>query len=174
MRRAIDILDRIAGMIALVAAWTGILIMVSINLLILTEVVLRSFFGKSTQIVEEFVGYGLGAMIFLGLGHALRSGALVRVDLVVSRLSDVVRRWLEVVLCLVTLAVMGFVMNYFLFSVQRNFARGTISMSRAATPMWIPEAIILLGMAIFSFALLVYCARLCMGAAPVNESGRTE
>jgi TRAP-type C4-dicarboxylate transport system permease small subunit len=174
VRGPIDVLDRIAGAVTLVSACAGIAIMVSINLLILTEIVLRSFFGTSTQIVEEYVGYGLGAMIFLGLGQALRKGALVRVDLVVGRLGAMARRRVEIVLCLVTMAAMGFVMHFLFVSVQRNFERGTISMTRAATPIWIPEAIILSGMAIFSLALAVYLLKLIAGAPPVEESGRVE
>lgn len=174
MRQAIAILDRIIGVLTLVAAWCAMAIMVAITGHILLEIVLRSFFGMSTQVLEEFVGYGLGAMVFLALGQALRQGALVRVDLVLGKLPLGLRRGVEVVLCAVTLAVMAFVMRYFWISVGRNYERGTISMTTAGTPMWIPEAVILAGMAIFWLTLLVYALRLVAGGAIIEESGVNE
>jgi TRAP-type C4-dicarboxylate transport system permease small subunit len=113
-------------------------------------------------------------MIVLGLGHALQSGALVRVDLVLGKLGPGLRRWVEVALCLVTLALMGFLMRFFWISVQRAYERGTISMTRAATPIWIPEGIMLAGMAIFTFALAVYCLRLVLGGPLIRDSGHIE
>ncbi|WP_202913407.1 TRAP transporter small permease subunit [Acuticoccus sediminis] len=174
MKAVVDVLDRIAGALALVAAWCAAAIMVFITGHILTEIVLRSFFGTSTQVLEEFVGYGLGAMVFLALGHALRQGKLVRVDIVLGKLPSRARRALEVVLCLVTLAVMAFVMKYFWISVSRNYQRGTISMTTAATPMWIPEAVIFAGMGIFWLTLAVYALRLLVGGALIEESGINE
>lgn len=174
MRRTLEIVDGISARLALVAACAATLIMVSFTLLVLVEITLRSFFASSTQILEEYVGYGLGTMIFLGLGHALRQGALVRVDLVLGRLSAPVRRGFEIVICVVTLGVMAFLVNFFLISVERNFVNGTISMTRAATPIWIPEGIVVLGMIIFILQLVVYLLRLCVGGALIDDSGRAE
>lgn len=174
LRRVLAALDRGAGWIALAGGWAAALIMVGIVLHVLTEVVMRSFFGRSTQVLEEFVGYGLGAMIFLGLGHALREGALVRVDILLGRLRPAARRATEVFACLVTLAVMWFVMRFFLFGVLRHHANETISMTRAATPLWIPEAVVLLGMAIFTLQVAVYLLRLLAGGPLLPDSQRTD
>ena len=173
-RRLLDIVDRVAAAIALVAGWAAAAIMVAITLHILTEIVLRSFFGRSTQLVEEYVAYGLGAMIFLGLGHSLREGSLVRVDLLLGRLRPKTRRLFEIGACLVTIGVMLFLMRFFLFGVQRAYTAGTISMTRAATPMWIPEAIILLGMAIFTLQIGIYLVRIAVGGPLIEEKGRVE
>lgn len=174
MKAAIALLDRVSAVICLLAAWCAMVIMGAIVALILTEVILRSFFATSTHITEEYVGYGLGTMIFLGMGHALRQGGLVRVDLLLQRMNAAVRRVTEIALCLVTLGVMGFVMRYFLITMTRNFERGTISMTRAATPVWIPEAIMLTGMVIFCFALTIYCLRLLAGSPMIETSEQVE
>lgn len=174
MKAVVGLLDRVTGVIALVSAWAAMAIMLGITLLILAEVVLRSFFRSSTQILEEFVGYGLGAMIFLGLAQALRAGSLVRVDIVLGRLGPVWRRWVEMALCCVTIGVMLFLIRFLYISVERSYLRGTISMTRAATPVWIPEALILLGMGIFTFTLVVYLLRLMVGGPLVPDSGGRE
>lgn len=162
-------LDRAAWVLALLAAWAAAGTMIAITGLILTEIVLRSFFATSTQILEEYVGYGLGAMVFLGLAHGLREGALVRVDVVLGRLGSDVRRWLEVVLCAITLAIMAFLLRYIGVGTWRNYERGTISMTLAATPVWIPEAVILAGMGIFTLTLSVYMLRLLAGGNVIAE-----
>ena len=174
MPGALAAADRAAAGIALVAAWLAALIMAAFCGMILLEVVLRSFFGRSTQILEEYVGYGLGTMIFLGLGHALRQGALVRVDLLLGVLPPLARRVVEILVCVLTLAVIGFVIRYFWIGVLRNFRNETISMTPAATPLWIPEGLVLLGMALFALQLVVYLLRLCAGGPLVRDTGRPD
>jgi TRAP-type C4-dicarboxylate transport system permease small subunit len=166
--------DRVAAGIALAAAWLAAAIMAGFCGLILLEVLLRSFFGQSTQILEEYVGYGLGTMVFLGLGHTLREGALVRVDLLIGALSPAVRRAFEIAICAVTLVVVGFVIHAFSVGVGRNLRNGTISMTPAATPLWVPEGLVLLGMVLFALQLIVYLVRLCAGGPVIRDTGRVD
>lgn len=149
-------LDRLSAILSLIAAQVAVVILVGVTGLILTEIVLRSFFARSTQIVEEYVAYGLGTMVFLGLAQAMRTGALVRVDIVLGKLGPAARRGFEIGTCVVTLVVMSFVVYYLSQRVGRDLARGTISMTRAATPMWIPNAVVCTGMVIFMLQVLVY------------------
>lgn len=153
---AFALVDRISGIISLIAAQVAVAILVGVTGLILTEIVLRSFFGSTTQIVEEYVAYGLGTMIFLGLAQAMRTGSLVRVDIVLGKLGPEARRWFEIAGCAVTLIVMTFVVYYVSIRLGRDFSRGTISMTRAATPIWIPSAIVCAGMVIFMLQVTVY------------------
>lgn len=165
------LLDRISAGVALVAAQLAAAILFAVTCLILTEIVLRSAFSTSTHIVEEYVAYGLGTMIFLALGHALRSGALVRVDILLGRLGPKVRRTLEIAACVTTLIVMSFVVYYLAIRVGRDFSRGTISMTKAATLMWIPHFIVCAGMVIFMFQVLVYMIGLLLGRPLIQDQG---
>lgn len=94
--RVADLAYRLNGRIALLASWVACLFMAGMVGLILTEIVLRSFFATSTHIVEEYVGYGLMTMIFLALAHALHTGAVIRVDILLSTLGPTPRRLLEI------------------------------------------------------------------------------
>jgi TRAP-type C4-dicarboxylate transport system permease small subunit len=174
MSRLAEMLFRVSAAISLAAGWVAALIMVGMTGLILTEIVLRSFFARSTHIVEEYVGYGLMTMIFLGLGHSLERGNLIRVDLVVDRLPHGARRALEVAIALVALAVVGFVAQYVWISMARKLELGTVSMTTAATPLWIPEAIVITGLAVFALQLVAYALRLLTGGALVDESASFE
>lgn len=167
-------LDRISAALSLFAARVAAVILVGVTGLILTEIVLRSFFARSTHIVEEYVAYGLGTMIFLGLAEAMRIGALVRVDVVLGKLRPTARRWVEIGACAVTLVVMSFVVYYLSQRVGRDFARGTISMTKAATPMWIPNAVVCAGMAIFMLQVLVYMIGLFGRGKLIKDQGSIE
>lgn len=171
---AFSLLDRVSARIALVSAQAATAVLVAITTLILTEIVLRSFFATSTHIVEEFVAYGLGAIIFLGLGHALRCGALVRVDIVLGRLGPASRRVLEVAACAATLGVMSFVVYYLSIRVGRDFSRGTISMTRAATQMWIPHLVVCVGMVIFMLQVLIYMIGLFLRGPIIRDQERID
>lgn len=173
-RRIVAALDRAVGLLAFAGACLGVLIMFGITGLILTEIAVRAVWNSSTHVVEEYVSYGLGAMIFLALGHALRAGALVRVDLVVGRLSAAVRRWLEVGLALTSAGVVGFLMHFLWISVARLYARGTLSVTMSRTPLWMPEALMLLGMGIFVLTAAVYALRVAAGGRITDETGHSQ
>jgi TRAP-type mannitol/chloroaromatic compound transport system permease small subunit len=74
----------------------------------------------------------------------------------------------------VTLVVLGFVIHAFSIGVARNFRNGTISMTPAATPLWIPEGLILVGMVLFALQLVVYLVRLCAGGPVIRDTGRVD
>lgn len=174
MRPIAEQFYRAAAAVSLICAWLAVLIMVGMTLHILTEIILRSFFDGSTHLLEEYVGYGLMTMIFLGLGHALESGSLIRVDLVLDRLGARLRRGVELAVCVAALSVAGFIGRYIWISMTRKFAAGTVSMTTAATPMWIPEAIVLSGLAVFALQLLAYALRLLSGGDIIDEKASFE
>lgn len=170
MPRIIEAVYRASAALSLVAGWLAALIMLGMTLHILTEIVLRSFFATSTHLVEEYVGYGLMTMIFLGLGHALERGNLIRVDLVLARLgAGALRRGVEIAICIASLCALAFILNYAWFSMVRRYEMGTVSMTLAATPLWIPEAIVVAGMIVFGIQLVAYALRLTAGGLLIDD-----
>lgn len=142
---------------------------------ILLEISLRTFFGKSTYVMEEFVGYGVGAMAFLAMGYCLEAGSLIRVNLLLDRSSRVVRRVVEVICCGLTLWAMMIAIWAFWTSAKRDYIRGYGSATLADVPLWIPESILLFGMVLFWVQLIAYMLRAITGAAsPIPTSENTE
>jgi TRAP-type C4-dicarboxylate transport system permease small subunit len=130
---------------------------------ILLEITLRTFFGRSTYVMDEFVGYGVGTMGFLALGYGLETGSLIRVTLLLDRLNAGARRIVELACCLLTLTAMAIPIWFFWLSVRRNYARGTGSATLADVPMWIPEGLLLVGMTMFWIQLFAYTLRAAAG-----------
>jgi TRAP-type C4-dicarboxylate transport system permease small subunit len=173
-RSVVLMMERTVQGLALAAAWAAALVLVGVIGHILVEIVLRAIFSSSTFVLDEFVGYGVAAATFLALPHALERGTLIRVNLLLAPLSDdgLIRRLIELLCILSTLWVVGFVIRYFWRSVSRNWGRGTVSSSVAEVPLWIPEGLMLLGLAIFWLHLVVYLLRIGTGQLPIGtDSG---
>jgi len=146
------------------AAVLSAALLVLMVLHVLLEIVLRSFFASSTFVLDEFVGYGVAAMTFLTLGYALETGSLIRVQLLLTRSPRPVRSGLEMLGAGLTLALSLFLIAYFWKSVSRNWSRGAVSQSIAEVPLWLPEGLVLLGMALFALQLLAHLVRLARPA----------
>lgn len=152
--------DRTANAIAFAAASLAALILIGMVVLIIVEIVLRNLFLQSTHITEEFVAYGLASLIFLAFAYALRQGALIRVDIVITRLPHRARVTLEVILVLVTLAVVVFLETFIFQTFLRHWNSGSVSWSTAQVPLWAPQLIVFVGIAIFCLQLVAYLLRL--------------
>jgi len=142
------------------AAVVSAVLLVLMVLHILIEITLRSLFASSTFVLDEFVGYGVAAMTFLSLGYALETGSLIRVQLLLGRSAPRARRALEVLAAGLTLALTLFLIAYFWRSFARNWSRGAVSQSIAEVPLWIPEGLVLLGIALFALQLFAHLLRL--------------
>ena len=64
-------LEKLAEKISLVGAYVAAFLLVYMVCHILIEIFFRTVLDSSTYSLDEFVGYAVGAMTFLSLGHSL-------------------------------------------------------------------------------------------------------
>ncbi len=159
-------LQRTVATLSTWAAYAAGLVMFGMVIIIMVEITLRTFFNQSTFIMDEFVGYGLAAMTFLGLGYTLRENGLIRMKLLITLLSGAARRVLEVFCVITTLALAVYMTAYFWRSVARNWERESVSASIAEVPLWMPEALLLLGLILFVVQLAAYLASILVAENP--------
>ena len=126
---------------------------------ILVEIVMR-FFSHSTYVLDEFIGYAVSTMTFLGLGYAMERGSLIRVKLLTNRLPTAWASRFDLATSLLSLAAFSFLAWYWGLNVIRSFQRHTVSQTMAETPLWIPEGMVLVGMVIVCLTLLARTLRL--------------
>ncbi len=155
------------------AAGIACLVVVAMVAHILYEIVLRTFFNTSTYVLDEFAGYGVAAVTFLALGYSLEHGSLIRVGLIVGRLRGKAHRALEVFCALATLATTSLLIWYLALTVRRSWMRGHVGNSIAEVPQWIPEGLVLLGLAVFWLQLVAYLVRQLTGEPPPVVSDPT-
>lgn len=118
--------------------------------------------GYSMAGVDAYAGYTLAAGSFLALGYALRQGDHIRVTLILQRLTPRPRWWMEV-LCL---AIATWLSAFFAYFAGRlvwgSYVFGELSQNVDATPLWIPQlsmALGLFGLALAFAEQLVYTVR---------------
>lgn len=153
---------------ALVAC--GILVEMIAHTLI--EIVMRSFLNTSTFALDEYVGYGVAAATALGAAHALETGSLIRVTLLLKLIKGQpgLCRVIEVVSSLVACSLIVFLSQYLWKSVARNFVRGTTSETVMATPLWVPEALVLVGLLVLALRFLGIGIEAALSNEPDRET----
>lgn len=157
--------------ISRVAAALSCVMLVGMVVHILYEIVLRVFFSSSTYVLDEFVGYEVAACTFLALGYSLEHGSLIRVSLLVERLSGRARRMLDALCAIAALSITSLLIKYYWLNVERSWMRNRVSSSIAEVPLWIPEAVVLIGMLVFWLQLFAYFLRQLTGEpSPVASS----
>lgn len=136
-------------------SWVSAALIVYMLVHIIVEIVLRAFFDTSTFVLEEFVGYALGAMIFLALAATHTEDRLIRVNLLKNILGP---RGREIADAFANLAAMAACLLLFgaLYNIfTRNWRFGITSSSFAETPLWIPQSFIIVGLGFYILRLAI-------------------
>ena len=153
-----------AGRVENACLWLTGACLVALVAVIMVEVVTRSLFHYSFELVDEVGGYLTVAVTFLALAPAQARKAFHSVELVQRRLSArAQRRWqagflgFSLAFALVTL---GMSVRF----VWRSWQQGEVASTAWQTPLWIPQCVMLLGMAALCFTLgkefLLACKRI--------------
>jgi TRAP-type C4-dicarboxylate transport system permease small subunit len=139
---------------------------------ILLEIFVRSTLDTSTFALDELIGYAVAACGYLGLGYTLEKGGLIRVNLVISKMSPTsfMRKLVELVCCAATLVAMAVPLWYFARSVLTKYESGYTSGTMLNAPQWIPEGILVIGLAIFWLQLLAYTLRVLTNEVDLDAS----
>lgn len=161
MRSALDLFFKLLGAL-------GALFILATLTIEVANIVGREF-GYSMAGTDAYAGYFLAAGSFLALGYALREGDHIRVTLILQRLHGRPRWWMEV-LCLSVATLLSTYFAYFAAKlVWGSYAFNDISQNVDATPLWIPQ----LSMAIGLFGLALAFAEQLFNTVRTGQILRT-
>lgn len=132
----------------------GGLLIAFLALMVATEVIGRSLFNVSLLLADEYSGYIVVALVFLGIPYALFHDALLRVDFVFERLRGRGKVLAALLFDLASLAVTAVLGWYLTRMVITTFERGTFSSTPAMTPLWIPQVVMPIGLLLTVLILL--------------------
>jgi TRAP-type C4-dicarboxylate transport system permease small subunit len=141
------IVERICK-VACVAALIVMLVVVAV------DIVTRSLFNFSFEISDELGGYLLVVICFVSLPVCQASGSFHRVELVQSRLSPFGRAVSHVIFDLLSLAFCALLLWQLVRFEMSSFRFGDRAPTYLATPLWIPQAAMMLGAAAVCFTML--------------------
>ena len=123
------------------------------TLLILVEIFLWNTVEKTTLIADEYCAYGLAGIIFLGAGFCLKEKGHIRITLVLGFLPKKLSRIITFVATGITTIFMGYLWWYLLKMMQAAIRYNSTSGTLTNTPIWIPQALMLIGAASFFLQL---------------------
>ena len=156
MGRIISIIDCLSDLLAKLSA----LVLGLMTCLILLEIFLWNIFKKTTLIADEYSAYGLAALIFLGCGYTLKEKGHIRIELILNLLPEGLARFLKIVAGSISTLLLGYItwqLGRMTFSAWHY---GSTSGTLTATPLWVPQALIVIGAAMFTLQMAVETVKL--------------
>ena len=123
-------------------ALLGGVLLVAVGGLISYEVVARFLFNAPTTWILDVSIYLTMWATFLAVGHTLRAGAHVRMDLYVRRLAPRARRATDAVVAVLALAFSALLTWQGLQSIADAVRLGEVTLSTIRVPLWVPLAAI--------------------------------
>ena len=146
IRRALDLLYLSAGYLA------GLSLVSIFALMMILSVGREINFNVPSG--DDFAGWSLVAMAFLGLAHTFKRGEMIRVGLLLERLHGRAKRAAE----LFSLAVAATFIAYFTFQASKlaydSWQYFDMSTGVVSVPLWIPQMGMVLGLAILLIAII--------------------
>lgn len=162
----LKIVDAISKGLGALAA----LLMVSIAVMILSEVAARSLFNYSLSFAWEYSAYAMGVSMFFGLAYTLRTGGHIRVSLLASSIPPRAAYWIDVLCTIFALAIAAFITVAVAQLAWRSYLSGSVSATISETPLFIPQGAIAIGALFLAIQLLVRLVRLFSGAPTEDMS----
>lgn len=148
-------LDRWVGRVAWACGVLSALAVVAILAIVCTETVLRQF-AASLLVTDEIAGYLNAAVIFLGLAWTLREGGFIRVELLYDRAAGGLKQLLRWLIVLTATAFTAVALWVCIRQVVYAFDRDTRAVSIIDTPEWIPQSVMVLGLAVLLLQLVAW------------------
>jgi TRAP-type C4-dicarboxylate transport system permease small subunit len=126
-------------------------VFICLTLAIEIAIIVGRFANFQIDGADAYAGYFMAAGSFLALAATLRQGDHIRVTLILQRLSGKSRVWVEIFCLAVATFLTGYFAYYSAKLVYGSYTFHDISQNTDATPLWIPQ----LSMAIGLFGLFV-------------------
>jgi TRAP-type C4-dicarboxylate transport system permease small subunit len=156
--------------------WLAGLFMIALLATIVLSILGRQF-DFYIRGIDAYAGYFMAAASFLALAGTLTKGDHIRVTLVISRFSGKPRRAFEIFCLVLAIVISG---AFAFFSVKMawwSYKFNDVSTGNDATPLWIPQIAMALGITVFFIAFVEELVLVLLGKAiakPADELARTE
>jgi len=162
MKKLINAIDKISGF----GGWTAGIMTVIALLIVCSEIVTRSIFGKTLYISDEYSGYLMAMLTFFGLAYTLRERGHIRMMFLVhflkGRRKVIYNMGCSVVGFLFSVSLVWFTFEFFWDSVINK----TQSMQITESYLAIPQAFLPVGS---FFMMLQFVSEFLKGAAILRQ-----
>lgn len=142
--------------LSLWGAYLSSVLLISLVLLILTEIFIRYFFNTSTLIADEYSGYLFLASVFLGLSYTFKENAHIRINILTSRMSKKSNKIIDVFAGTVTIIVLVFALYRTVLFTLDSYEMQMLSESVSQTPLYLTQLVMPLGLSLFILSVLIF------------------
>ena len=146
------------------------------TLLISAQIAAR-FVGAVIPSSEDFAGWLLSATIFFGLAYTFHEGGHIRVTMLLVRLGEAKRRYLEFFNLLTGLFISGYLAFYTFHTVYESYDFGDVTDTYLVVPLWMVQMPMAIGSLFLFIAMADSFAEMLTGKTPryiVNEDEMSE
>ncbi len=131
-----------------IAAWlTGTLIF--------AQIVARYIFNREIRFTQEYAGYCVCYIVFMGACYNLRIKGHVRIDLLEKHLSEGVRKWLGVIQALMMVIFSILFLIHGVKLAAEAYKLGTVSITPLSTPLLYPYLVVPVGFLLLTIETLI-------------------
>jgi TRAP-type C4-dicarboxylate transport system permease small subunit len=141
--------------VAYVVGYATGYILLGIIALTQIEVVTRYIMGQPLILCDEFGGYSLFAITFLGLAYCAKEKGHIRITFLMERLSAKTSGRIRILTLILALFYIGIASKVSWDFLILSFQRGIKSNSWLMTPLAWPQMVLPVGCTLFFFVLLV-------------------
>ncbi|KMK67762.1 TRAP transporter small permease [Puniceibacterium sp. IMCC21224] len=145
LRRGLDALYLASGVLAAVC-------LVAILVLIVAQMLAR-WTGLVFPGGAAYAGYAMAAASFLAFANALNRGAHIRVSILLGAVTPRIRWFLEIWCFALGAAIAWYFTYYAYWFAYWSWKFHEVSQSQDATPLWMPQSVMVLGGGVLAIAL---------------------
>jgi TRAP-type C4-dicarboxylate transport system permease small subunit len=162
---------RIINEVCSAAGYVGGLVLMGIICLTMVEVISRYLLNHPLILCDEFGGYSLVAITFLGLAYCWRDRGHIRISFVVSRMPPKLSGYIRVVTLILALAYVALATKVSWSFLVGSFHRDMKSNSWLMTPLKWPQMAIPIGFSLLLLILIIEVVRAfrLIKAGSINE-----
>jgi TRAP-type C4-dicarboxylate transport system permease small subunit len=145
--------------------------------LLITAQIFARFLGAVIPSSEDFAGWLLSATIFFGLAYTFNEGGHIRVTMLLVRLGESKRRYLEFFNLFAGLLVSGFLAFYTAHTVYESYDFGDVTDTYLVVPLWMVQMPMAIGSLFLFVAMLDGFTGMITGKKPryiINEDAMSE
>ena len=170
-----SVLQRIVDRISLISAYLASICLGGLTLLTLGQValgVLSKFshaFPSDIAVGWEYSAYLMGSSFMFGAALTMRAGMQIRVQIVLQSFGGRFQRPLEVISSAIGAAFVTFLAYSLACFAFESYVSDQVS-GGSLTPLWIPQASLALGTAIYALQSIMHVLAALLGKPLVNES----
>jgi TRAP-type C4-dicarboxylate transport system permease small subunit len=157
--RILDAVDRLSDW----GAWASVACIVGILALIVGEVAARNLLNKSIDVAWEFSAFLMGAAFMLGAAYSLRTGAQIRVMVLLDHVPASARKAIDMAATICCIAVAGYLTCALGQLTWLSWVRHSRSDKVSELPLWIAQLPLAAGALLFTLQSAARLLRLVRG-----------